>query len=59
MLLDILCPGSHDLISAAEHDQFYLSVNPEELEATEEELFDLHRCGVLFDPDTESLFMFA
>lgn len=53
LLLDKLVPGNRDLICGAGHDEFYIGVEPEELTkvASEEELIDLHRCGVRCDPD--------
>jgi hypothetical protein len=48
LLLDKLVPGKSDMICAAEHDQIWLGVDVEELleVATEQQLIDLHRCGV-------------
>jgi hypothetical protein len=48
LLLDQLCPGTRDMVSAAEHDEIYLDVDVKELleRATDEQLIDLHRCGV-------------
>jgi len=63
IVLDELLPGDGkgDLISAAEHDQFFLDIEPEALArvATEEIILDLVRCGVSFDEETESLFLFT
>ena len=61
LLLDQLVPGTTDIISNAEHDQFYLSIDPEELAAaaTGEQVTDLIRCGVIYDEETDSLFMFT
>lgn len=61
LLLDKLVPGVHDMVSAAEHDEFYLEVSPAELlkVATKEQLRDLHRCGVRYDDSYDSLCMFA
>lgn len=61
ILLDKLVPGKNDLISAAEHDEYYLSINPEELAkvATKDQLRDLHRCGIRHDDSNDSLCMFA
>lgn len=63
ILLDKLLPdpNGRDLISASEHDIYYLAVDPEELAevATEEQLRDLARCGVRYEEDTESLFLFS
>lgn len=61
MLLDQLVPGQKDMISSAEHDEFYLSVSPEEVNAvaTDEELLTLIRCGVRYDAESDSFCMFA
>lgn len=60
-LLDILVPVKDDIVSCAEHDQIWLSVDVEELleAASEEQLLDLHRCGVWYDDDVESLSMWV
>lgn len=51
LLLERLVPGEGDMISAAEHDEFFLSVDLEELAkvATEEDVKTLLRCGVCLD----------
>lgn len=63
IVLDELLPGDGkgDLISAAEHDQFFLDIEPEALArvATEELVLDLVRCGVSYDEKNESLFLFT
>lgn len=61
ILLDKLVPGTRDLISAAEHDEYYLSIEPDELlkVATKDQLRDLHRCGVRYDGANDSLCLFA
>lgn len=61
MVLDKLVPESGDLISASEHDEFYLSVDCKELEkvATLEIVRDLSRCGVRYSEDCDCLCMFA
>lgn len=63
IVLDELLPGDGkgDLVSAAEHDQFFLDIEPEALArvATEEIILDLVRCGVSFDEENESLFLFT
>ena len=58
-LLDKLCPDNVDMLSCAEHDEVLLSVSAEELTAaaTEDQLVELHRCGVRYNPDTDSLSM--
>ena len=60
--LDQLVPGKpRDMVSAAEHDEIFLDVEPEKLAevATQEDIVYLHRCGVRYDVDTDSLAMFA
>jgi hypothetical protein len=61
LLLDRLAPGNKDLISAAEHDVFFLDVDMEVLaaNATEDDIRDLIRCGVRYDTDYDCLTMFA
>ncbi len=61
LLLDKLVPGTTDMVSAAEHDEIWLAVSPEELEkaATEEQIVELIRCGVRLDSSTDSLAMFV
>jgi hypothetical protein len=51
LLLDSLVPRDRDMVSAAEHDEIWLDVEPEELAkvATREQVIDLIRCGVRFD----------
>jgi hypothetical protein len=61
LLLDEIVPGDTDMVSAAEHDEIYLSVSPEDLGrlATESQILDLIRCGVRLDRSTDSLAMFV
>lgn len=49
LLLERLVPGERDMISGAEHDEFFLDVDLEELAkiATEEDVKNLLRCGVV------------
>ena len=50
LMLDKLYPNdSWKMICMAEQDKIFLDVDCEMLDATEEELIDLHRCGVDFD----------
>ena len=60
LLLDELVPGTRDMISAAEHDEFYLDVGVEELVKviTEEQVIELRRCGVHWS-EYDCLVMFA
>jgi hypothetical protein len=63
MLLDILVPGTSDMVSYASHDEIFLEVEPEALAkvATEDQLRELHRCGVRHDNDIgqDALVMFV
>lgn len=61
ILLDKLVPGTNDMVSAAEHDEYYLSIEPDELRkvATKDQLRDLHRCGIRHDESNDSLCVFA
>lgn len=61
LLLDKLCPGNTDMVSAASHDEICLCVDPDQLckYASDEEIIDLHRCGVRYDQSTDSLCMFV
>ncbi len=60
MLLDSLIPGYRDMVGAAEHDETFLSIEPDELAevATDEQIIDLIRCGVRYDHD-DGLCMFV
>ena len=56
--LDEKLGGKGDAVSAAEHDQIWLGF--EKLERlTEEDILYITRCGVMYDSDTDSLFMWA
>jgi hypothetical protein len=61
LLLDELVPGKSDIVSCAEHDEIWLDVSPDELAevATEEQILELHRCGVRYDGGTDSLALFV
>lgn len=50
LILDSIIPSDCDIISASEHDEFYLDVDLEVLaaKATEEQIIDLIRCGVSY-----------
>lgn len=56
VLLDSLVPSTSDIVSCAEHDEFWLSVTPEEVAkvATPEQILELVRCGVCYDDSLES-----
>jgi hypothetical protein len=61
LLLDRLVPGTQDIVSAATHDEFYLQVAPDDLRnaASEEDIHDLVRCGVMYSEDDDALSMFT
>jgi len=57
LIIDQLCPGTCDLISAAEHDTYYISVEFEELakNITEDHVIELIACGVLYESEYQCL----
>lgn len=61
LLLHDLVPGFGDIVSCAEHDQIWLSVEIEDLSkvATEDHIRILAACGVFYDGDVESLSMYV
>jgi hypothetical protein len=61
ILLDKLVPGKCNIISASEHDQYWLETDVKQLAkvATEENIRDLVRCGVCYDEGNESLYRFS
>lgn len=61
ILLDQLQPHGGDIINASEHDEFFLSIDCEELGKviTLEQVRNLRRCGVMYSEDYDSLSMFA
>lgn len=61
ILLDKIVPGKEDIICAAEHDEFFLSIDPDKFNmvATDEDILTLIRCGVIYDNSTDCLQMFA
>jgi hypothetical protein len=60
-ILDRLVPRDEDMISSAEHDQVFLSVDTRDVErvASEEDIANLMRCGVIYDESADSFFMFV
>jgi hypothetical protein len=60
ILLDKLLPGDTDIVCASEHDQFWLSVDIKELAKVIrlDNIVDLIRCGVIYDPYNEQFYMF-
>lgn len=61
ILLDRLVPGSERMIGVSEHDEFYLGVDPDSLNAvaTDEQIRELVRCRVRYDESTSSLCLFT
>lgn len=61
MLLDMILPGSCDMVAAAEHDMIYLDVEIAELAEviTEEQVIELVRCGVNCNLENDGLTMFV
>lgn len=61
MLLDSLVPDSGALISASEHDEYFLDTDCEALNAiaTDDQIRDLVRCGVRHSREYDCLCMFA
>jgi len=60
ILLDELFPKENDLISCAMHDKCFLDYSFEELDTlSDEHIFELTRCGILYDSEEECLFIFT
>jgi hypothetical protein len=68
LLLDQLCPSEdrangygYDIIGGAEHDEFWLDIDVDELDKviTPEQCLELHRCGVMYDESEDCFKMFA
>lgn len=64
ILLDKLCPpryNNEDIISASEHDEYWLAIDCEQLAGvvTEEQVQELVRCGVRYDSYNDCLAMFS
>jgi hypothetical protein len=61
ILLNQLLPETGRMISAAEHDQIWLDVDIDELAevATVDHIRQLEACGVHYNSDYDSLYMFV
>lgn len=59
LLLDKLCPGNTDIVSAVEHDVIFLDVDMERLAAvaSDEDIKTLVRCGVRCEGDWLEMFV--
>lgn len=61
ILLNQLCPAYGDIIEAAEHDRIWFNVDVDKLNmvASDEQVKDLIRCGVMYDTELDSLAMYV
>lgn len=63
LLIDRLVPSdtATTIISAAEHDQIWIEVDPEELskQASDEDILTLIRCGIIYSSSEDSFYMFV
>lgn len=61
LLLDELFPGDEDILSWAGHDEVTLSIDIEEFNAraTEAQMIELLRCGVMYSDEYDCLSMFV
>lgn len=61
ILLNELVPDKEQIIAAVAHDTFYLKVDMDKLVQVinRRHIVELIRCGVMFEPTEESLFMFT
>lgn len=61
IMLAEMFPADRDLISAAEHDQYWLDVDCDEFNklVTDDQLRDMIRAGLMHCNDTDSLSFFA
>lgn len=60
LLLNDLFPCTTSIVSGAQHDQIWLGVHESEVSTlTIQNVIELSRCGVSYDDETGSLYMFA
>lgn len=60
LLLDELFPSNRDIISAAEHDRFWIDIEGKQIEKlTDKQIIELTRCGIKYDSEFDCLSMFA
>lgn len=61
LLLNELQPSPRPIVSASEHDEFWLDIDSAKLEEviTDDQILELVRCGVRCDSSYDSLCMFA
>src|SRR5580765_7499111 len=54
LMLDELFPGTGDIIGGAEHDEYYLDIDGEQLSTlTRDQVIELQRCGLRYDSDND------
>ena len=60
LILDRIAPSNKPMIGAAEHDVVCLDIDIEVFaaKATDDEIRDLRRCGVLYSEENDGLIMF-
>ena len=61
MLLDSMLPDTKNMIAASAHDEFFIGVDADALNAvvSDEQLLTLVRCGVRYDSSYDCLAMFS
>lgn len=60
IVLDEWFPGNSDIIASAEHDEFFLGIEAEQIQQlTDDQILELVRCGVSFSEEYQCLCMFA
>lgn len=61
ILLDSILLSDDNIISGSHHEEIWLDIDLEELakKATEEQIVDLHRCGVRYFSEYDCLGMFV
>jgi hypothetical protein len=63
LLLHTLAPSKSggDMVSSAEHDEIYLDVDIEALQqnASDEDIQNLVRCGIMYHAEYDCLYMFV
>lgn len=60
-MLDELVPGTSDIVSASNHDEFFLDIDCDALNraASDAQIRDLVRCGVRYSSEYRCLCMFV
>lgn len=59
ILLDGLFPGKIDILDWAEYEKIWLSIELKDIETlTDNQIEELVQCGVFYDEDQESLYIY-